>query len=74
MDINEKALEFAVGYFLSDWDRDIPNDELLKSMYEGSEEETDHILPWEPFEYYPLNWIAEHIESLAISLTGEDFR
>jgi hypothetical protein len=84
---NEKALDFAIGHFLSDWDKNIPNDKLLEMMYSGeytvnedglssteTEDANEYILPWEPFEYMPLNWIAERIEMMAWSLTGEDFR
>lgn len=70
MRYNHGALTYAIGHFLSDWDRSIPSDKLLEMMYDDSAD----ILPWEPFETMPTTWLAEHIENMAVSLTGEDFR
>lgn len=70
MKYNYRALTYAIGHFLSDWDRSIPSEKLLEMMYDDSAD----ILPWEPFETMPTTWLAEHIENMAVSLTGEDFR
>jgi hypothetical protein len=30
--------------------------------------DVEDLTPWEPFEYYPEEWIAEEVESLAFAV------
>lgn len=64
MSIEKKALEYAIGTFLTEWDESLTNDELMEQLEGG----TADILVWEPFEGVSQEWLADHIETLAASL------
>ncbi|MBA2710085.1 MAG: hypothetical protein H0U57_05800 [Tatlockia sp.] len=58
--------ETAVSTFLSYWPDEIEYSTLISRLAseELGEEEEDFIAIWQPFEYYPGEFIAECIETL----------
>lgn len=62
-EISDRAKWFAIGEFLSSWPDDMTADNVISQV----EMLTDDVVIWEPFELYDGEWIAEHIENLALS-------
>ena len=63
---SEKAILFALGEYLSDWPEHMTGTEVLAVLFATPTSDIpDDITIWEPFENYPSNWVAGHIEALA---------
>lgn len=63
--------DHAIGHYLSDWRLDISYREIITAMQHdlpSTKKIRDYIDPWEPFEGYSLEWLAEHIEVMKESL------
>jgi hypothetical protein len=60
----------ACGQYLSDWDKKIytKGEQITKALYDSTGDMPDGIEPWQPFESYPPDEIAD----LCVML-GEQF-
>lgn len=58
----DKALGVAIANYLSDWDDDLSNEQIINAL---RDEDYDKVTVWEPFEDYDGSYVADHIETLA---------
>lgn len=65
MTYSDKALEFVLGQFLSEYPDWLTPRETLEAIRHGD----DEVIIWEPFEHWDYDELADHIEEVAQSIT-----
>jgi hypothetical protein len=61
----DKALGIAISQFLSDWNNDLTNEQILAAVFD---EDFDNVTFWEPFENDDGEYLAGLIEDLAVTI------
>jgi hypothetical protein len=61
----DKALGIAISQFLSDWNNDPTNEQILGAVFD---EDFDNVTFWEPFESEDGEYLAGLIEDLAVTI------
>lgn len=61
----DKALGIAISQFLSDWNTDMTNEQILGAVFD---EDFDNVTFWEPFESEDGEYLAGLIEDLALTI------
>ena len=66
-ELQKQAWEDSLGYHLSSYPFDQAPEVIVERLYNNQfidpENEDNEILPWEPFEGYAGEWLAERIET-----------
>ena len=68
--IRQKAEQYSLSFFLSEWPNDLTFDELLEKL--DKQEQYDYSSPivvWQPFEDEAPSWVADQINIMAYQLT-----
>lgn len=61
----DKALGIAISQFLSDWNNDFTNEQILGAVFD---EDFDNVTFWQPFENEDGEYLAGLIEDLAVTI------
>lgn len=65
--LKERALDMAIGHYLSDFPDNRTNDEIMNLIREND----DDIVLWQPFEGSDPQWVAEQIETMCHSVLDD---
>lgn len=63
--IKEKAQDYALSFFLADYDPSLPFDDIVEKLWEGDED----VVVWEVFDNRGTEWVVEHMCDMVESLT-----
>ena len=58
MDIKQKAIQFVLSTYLSEWNAELSFDEVLTAI---DNEDYDNAVPWEPFESMDPDELSRNI-------------
>ena len=61
----DKALGIAISEYLSDWNSDMTNEQILGAVFD---EDFDNVTFWQPFENEDGEFLAGLIENLAVTI------
>lgn len=70
LSIRQKAENYAISFFLSEWPEELAFDDLLEKLDKQAKYDySSPIVIWEPFEDEEPSWIADQINIMAYQLT-----